>query len=428
MNNERGDTLIEVLIATAILAAAVVGGLGIMNFGFGVILNAVERTQVQAAVTSQISLARFARDEDIRDRAGLGGAGGTLWNDILARASTNYSTSVCNPATGAPAPGNNPFYINEDGSAITTTGVPTAPTGIPSAGNGLWVEAHRPTPTTSYVDIYVKACWIPAAGSTAQEAKSVVRLYVGQSVASVATPPVGPVPPVVVTCSTLSPTNHIANGNFSASAGSGPGILAGAGFQSDLPNRGPDAYPDDYGVNGATPNYTGGFSIQNGEKFYSITGPPSLHAKPFPGDVGRGVAASNTYFYSNPNQRADQPPMSTGDFVGVLWRQTVTGLAANATYDFTAYIDNVLMYANGANPRIQLLANGTPLTQLQLDGVPTGSEIEVPLAPDSYRRVSLLFTTGPTQSSAVLEVFDNASNINGDDFAMTAMALRRCIA
>ena len=181
MNRERGDTLIEVLIATAILAAAVVGGLGIMNFGFGVILNAVERTQVQAAVTSQISLARFARDEDVRDRAGLGGAGGTLWNDILARASTNYTSSVCDPATGAPAPGDNPFYINEDGSAITTAGVPATPTAVPTAGNGLWVEAHRPSATTTYVDVYVKACWRPSAGSTSQEAKSVVRLYVPAS-------------------------------------------------------------------------------------------------------------------------------------------------------------------------------------------------------------------------------------------------------
>ena len=58
MRRENGDTLVEVLIATTILATAVVAGLGIMNFGFGAVLNSIERTQVQAEITSQLSMAR----------------------------------------------------------------------------------------------------------------------------------------------------------------------------------------------------------------------------------------------------------------------------------------------------------------------------------------------------------------------------------
>lgn len=179
MRRESGDTLVEVLIATAILAAAVVAGLGIMNFGFGVILNAIERTQVQATMSSQISLVRYARDAYIRaGQTGAGGGGAAVWEAILNGTPSTYNQTVCN-ANGTPntSAANRPFYISEDGGTITL-GNPAAATTIPEAGKGLWVEAVRRSATTNYIDVYVKACWHPAAGSTNEEARTVVRLYV----------------------------------------------------------------------------------------------------------------------------------------------------------------------------------------------------------------------------------------------------------
>lgn len=189
MRRESGDTLVEVLIATAILGAAVVAGLGIMNFGFGVILNSIERTQVQASVNSQLSFIQYARDAYVRaGRQGTQPGGPKVWSDIVANARSTYSANVCN-ASGAPDTNasKNPFYIDirQDGGTppkdiaefILMTTPFLAATTVPTAGNGLWVEAVRPT-GTNYIDFYVKACWQPAAGSTKQESRSAMRLYV----------------------------------------------------------------------------------------------------------------------------------------------------------------------------------------------------------------------------------------------------------
>lgn len=176
---ESGDTLVEVLIATAILASAVVAGLGIMNFGFGIILNSIERTQVQAELTSQISMARYARDAYVAaGRSGAGGGAADAWEKLVSGASASASASVCANDPARPTP----FYLSLDatgGVARTPTSANAATTAAATAGNGLWVEAVKITTSSgvNYVDVYVKACWSPATGSITQEAKTVVRLY-----------------------------------------------------------------------------------------------------------------------------------------------------------------------------------------------------------------------------------------------------------
>ena len=177
VNHERGDTLIEVLIATVVLSAAVVGGLGIMNFGFGAILNSIERTQVQAGVNSQLSLIQYTRDAYARaGRDGTAPGAPSVWQKILNKATSAYSTDVC-AAAGAGDTSRNPFYVKDDGT-LYQDAVPAIATATPTAGTGLWVEAVRPTPTTNYIDVYVKSCWEPAAGATNQESRSAMRLYV----------------------------------------------------------------------------------------------------------------------------------------------------------------------------------------------------------------------------------------------------------
>ena len=181
MRRDAGDTLVEVLVATAILAMAVVGGLGIMNFGFGVVLNAIERTEVQAGVSSQLSIIQYSRDAYVRaNRNGLAPGGASVWQKILDNVTIDYQPNVCT-STGAPATnsGRKPFYVNEDGATYTpvyTSGTPPAAQSAPKAGDGLWVEAVRPT-GANYVDFYVKACWQPAAGTNNQESRSTMRLY-----------------------------------------------------------------------------------------------------------------------------------------------------------------------------------------------------------------------------------------------------------
>ena len=193
LRRESGDTLVEVLIATTILATAVVAGLGIMNFGFGAVLNSIERTQVQAEITSQLSMARYARDEFVRARGVATGNGGAqAWQELMTGANNLPSATVCT-GDGKPAPAAHSFHLVQDatGGVRRIQASPSEPTGVATAGDGLWLEAVSVTTPSgvNYIDIYAKACWPPSTGTINQESKSVTRLFVGQS-AIVATPPI----------------------------------------------------------------------------------------------------------------------------------------------------------------------------------------------------------------------------------------------
>lgn len=198
-------------------------------------------------------------------------------------------------------------------------------------------------------------------------------------------------------------SNLVTNGDFAISPGPGPEVDEAAGFTSDLPNRGPGIYPSDP---------QGGFSIQNGPiSYYSgqITG------RPFAGDSLREVPAGQTYFYSNPNEAKDGTP---GPFKGVLWRQTITNLAPGTTYNFFAYFDNLL---NEGVP------GSDPLIDLRVNGIAAGPAVRVPKTPDTWVMVQYSFTTGPAQTSAVLEIYDTTADTIGDDFGMTAINLKQCV-
>ena len=223
-------------------------------------------------------------------------------------------------------------------------------------------------------------------------------------------------------------TNLISNGNFTTAAG----------FTSDLPYRGDRVYPSDP---------VGGLSIQNGQ----VPGNPDVIS-------GRGVTAAeasraglgntpiNTYLYSNPNQRADNPGVSAFPNP-VIWRQALTNLTPNTTYNFKGLFFNLLVEtgipnSNGVSPRIRLQVStdpaGTnfiqPTTTLTVgNGAPGFPGDPVPGFPtiDNFRQVwiptQFAFTTGPAQTTAVVQILDEANNVSGDDFGFTALGVRPCI-
>lgn len=185
-NSERGDTLVEVLIATAILGAAIVGGLTIMNFGYSIASNAVERTQVEATMNSQLSLIRYARDGYLRANQQATDPASRLWVQINSKATTGVSSeTVCTGSTPAPTNG---FYVRDDFATLGNTGSVvdysgTVANGLARPGTGMWVEARKSRDadtTVKYIDFYVKACWEAVGSNPQQEARTVMRLYVTQ--------------------------------------------------------------------------------------------------------------------------------------------------------------------------------------------------------------------------------------------------------
>ncbi|AFY31096.1 hypothetical protein [Calothrix sp. PCC 7507] len=211
----------------------------------------------------------------------------------------------------------------------------------------------------------------------------------------------------------IGTTNFIVNGNFATNAGTGLGVATGPApvppilrFTSDLPYRGDGLYPDD----GAG----GGLSIQSGSVDYTAN---FVAGRPFPGDPANGVPASNTYLYSNPNVRADGTSAITPGNP-IIWSQTVTGLQPNTTYNFIAYFYNLLTVP-GASPIIVLRIGSS--TGSSISGAPITVSTRQQWIP-----VQFAFTTEAGQNSTTLTIIDQANDIAGDDFGLTAIALNKC--
>lgn len=177
---ERGDTLVEVLIAVAVLSAAIVGGLGIMNFGYSIANNAVERTQVQASMNSQLAMISYARDAFVRSNQQPTDGGSRAWQQIMSYVTTGSpNANICSGITPQSSGG---FYIKEDITNLDTASVTafnnTAATALAQPGTGMWVEGRQAGGSVHYIDFYVKSCWSPIGANADQTSRTVMRLYV----------------------------------------------------------------------------------------------------------------------------------------------------------------------------------------------------------------------------------------------------------
>lgn len=172
-HNEKGDTLVEVLLVTAILSMIVVGANLLMNRAFGGTQAALEHTLVRQSIEGQVEMLTFARDQAI---ASPGSPAANVWtNEILPLADGSVSPY------GSCLTGGDPrrFYLEMDGGTTldATTG-PAAANGIAQAGRGVWVEAYRPSPSTNYIDFHVYGCWEAPISGPNLTTGTVVRLYV----------------------------------------------------------------------------------------------------------------------------------------------------------------------------------------------------------------------------------------------------------
>ncbi len=421
-----GDTLVEVILSFAVFALIAVAAIAIMNRGVNMVDRSLEITLVREQIDSQAALLRYAHEtksaawDEVRNNLGQSSEAARSWDTCPTPAELPTNAFMMNLADSGQLVRT---VVSNNATAYTqaSTNSQFAFRGEPSV-RGIWVVPVAVEGATNTYDMYISTCWYSPGSSVPETIGTIVRLYDAPAMV-VTTPPTTP-----TTCDNLESysNNLIVNGDFSISAGPGPGVAAAAGFTSDLPNRGSGVYPDDTGINGTAGPYTGGFSLQNTPtpRSYGIHPyPNAMWGGPFPGDPARGVPALNTWFYSNPNQRVDQPAPTTSTFSGVLWRQTIP-VTPNTLYDFTAYFSNVLRWneVGSADPLIQLRANGIAITSIM--PIPRGPD---PPNPDAWYPVSLVFTSGPSDTSVTLDIYDTANDIDGDDFGMTGLALRRCI-
>ena len=188
---ERGDTLVEVTVAMAVLGLMLAASLAVINRGLMGVSNAVERTSVRASLSSQAELLRYVFDDPVTNKeaykwildhtgsnVSLGQNGCEIGNN------SGFYLSV-NIKTGTP-----PVEIHELDSADTDH-LANNVYGQPEAGDdkrvsrGIWIEGDKHDGQNGmpgmpgYIDFYVRACWTPHAaqqpGSGRMESN--VRVY-----------------------------------------------------------------------------------------------------------------------------------------------------------------------------------------------------------------------------------------------------------
>ena len=188
---ERGDTLVEVTVAMAVLGLMLAASLAVINRGLMGVSNAVERTSVRASLSSQAELLRYVFDDPVTNK--------DVYDKILSRTqpNNNLGQNGCeivgggfylsvNNKTGTP-----PVEIHELDS-VDTNKLANNVYGQPEAGEvgnnsgvsrGIWIEGDKhdgqQNGMPGYIDFYVRACWTPHAaqqpGSGRMESN--VRVY-----------------------------------------------------------------------------------------------------------------------------------------------------------------------------------------------------------------------------------------------------------
>lgn len=183
LSHQRGDTIVEVILAFAIFALLAVGTTVAMNRGLAMGQQSLERTLVRQQVDAQAELLRYARD-----------AGGATWDDIVSHTvpSPNLDSFSSCPASPTDMAGS--FVMNIVGSGpsasltrVALSGGNYTPAGYHSRvelkggsgviAEGLWVQAVEVAGSGNAYDMYIRACWDSISTSKPLQVSTIVRLY-----------------------------------------------------------------------------------------------------------------------------------------------------------------------------------------------------------------------------------------------------------
>lgn len=179
VRRQRGDTLVEVLMAVVILSIVIVGAITLMTRGLQAAQIAVEHTQVRLSINAQTEMLRYLRDGYLQDpQSNAGQTWASLFAGSPLYADTNPSSygGPCGVSTSKTG-----FYLQQSGANVTVQPFNAAnkPALAALPGQGLWIEATRSLGSISpaYVDFQLRACWQGSGSSVDQQTITGVRLY-----------------------------------------------------------------------------------------------------------------------------------------------------------------------------------------------------------------------------------------------------------
>jgi type II secretory pathway pseudopilin PulG len=193
-NGERGDTIIEVMLAFTIFAMLAVGAISIMNKGVASAQESLETTLVRHEIDGQAEALRFLHQAYMIDPTS---ASGSKFQEIRTQKlidanPTTFGDGAC--LTGIPVAANKGFMINpktatvidslkpmNDANAPAYAQIVYNPDGSLYSPYGLWIEAieGKAKPGQSpFIDFHIRACWYSVTSDLPHTLGTIVRLYV----------------------------------------------------------------------------------------------------------------------------------------------------------------------------------------------------------------------------------------------------------
>lgn len=178
MRAQRGDTIIEVVLAFAIFSLAAVSTIALINSGLATTQRNLETTLVRQQIDSQAELLRYLRDT--RDPA---------WTSLTTNL-VDAPLALSESCQSSPSSIQGAFYIKPPATKVTvdstTLVTPTTYAKIDyaagaSQSQGIWIQATNaektPASTVRAYDFYIHACWESVGVSTPMTLGTIVRIY-----------------------------------------------------------------------------------------------------------------------------------------------------------------------------------------------------------------------------------------------------------
>lgn len=195
MKTQKGDTLVEVLLAMAVFAVVMMIGLSAMNNGMSRALASLQLTMARNTMDSQAEALRFANAAYISEFRSDGGAvtsaAARVWQDKLTKGAKGAATRLADCKRDDA----NAFVLSRSDLSYHSNGITNAVTypriayGDDADSNaitnsntdykraeGIWVEKVH-LANTNYYDFHIRACWSAPGSNVNTTLGTIVRLY-----------------------------------------------------------------------------------------------------------------------------------------------------------------------------------------------------------------------------------------------------------
>lgn len=165
----RGETIVEVLLATVILSVILAAAYTLSNRATRIGQSSIERTEAVNMVESMTEVLR-----------GVSSVRGEAWNEIIAMQNTN-APSYADPNVCEPTVGNTYFYLNIDNvSDLEDVSLVENDDMYEDGFFQVWIEAYSPA-GQGYIDFHVRSCWEGLSAAEYERVTAVLRLNTGSA-------------------------------------------------------------------------------------------------------------------------------------------------------------------------------------------------------------------------------------------------------